>query len=389
MGALRGDLDRVCGGVPRDEPFIDILAPEVRSKLAPALSIIEPPISGALREGREVHLPLAALRRFLECPLQGAAQYALGMADDEGGDEEDAENEPLTQTNLDRTVLLRDAFWTGRGETEAARRHFEQALLTRQLQGLAPVGPFADAASKAFDKRLALCVQQAKAMGVNGLAGWERIRIGGGAEEIADADRVLKSIVLDVPMRRPSGETTLRVALRAAVTVSANRDRMINCIARNSGAKASDFLSGYLTAIALAAAGETQAQTFEVLVIGGADDGTKVSRIARRLRMFPRDEAIAYLSNLAEDIFSGRNHYFLPFEAVEKIVEKTTGKKWPSANEVTDIIETLRQNEFAHCRSDYGPVRNPRDYPPPPPDAAIAIIKRRFEPIIGIFEGVE
>jgi exodeoxyribonuclease V gamma subunit len=389
MDALRNDLDRACGGaLPQEEPFVEALAPEVRSKLEPALRIIDPPVSAAVaaRDKREVHLSLAALRRFLECPLQGAAQYALGMADDDGGDEEDAENEPLTQTNLDRTVLLRDAFWTGRGESEAARRHFEHALRMDQLQGKAPVGPFADAVLKAFVTRLELCIQQAEAMRVNGLAGWERIRIGGAAEEIAQADGVLESIVLDVPMRRSSGDTILRVALRGMVTVSARRDQSINCIARNSGgAKAGDFLTGYLAAIALAAAGQTQTESFEVIVVGGAKDGTEPRKLARKLKIPSRKDALAYLTALAEDIFSGKNHYFLPIEAVEEIVKNRTARKWPGRREVTDIIESLRENEFAPCRSDYGPVRNPRDYPAPPPAEAIAIIERRFSPIVSIF----
>src|SRR5262249_45488759 len=97
MAVLREDLNQSCAGsLPRDEPVLDMLAPEVRLKLAPALHMVEAPVSSALapQDKREIHLPIAALRRYLECPLQGAAQYAFGMADDDGGDEEDVENEP-------------------------------------------------------------------------------------------------------------------------------------------------------------------------------------------------------------------------------------------------------------------------------------------------------
>ena len=390
MAVLREDLNQSCAGsLPRDEPVLDMLAPEVRLKLAPALHMVEAPVSSALapQDKREIHLPIAALRRYLECPLQGAAQYALGMADDDGGDEEDVENEPLTQTHLDRVMQLRDAFWTGRGETQAARHQFEQALRLHQLQGKAPVGPFADAAVTAFKRRLDLCIAQAKSLGVAGLAGWERIRIGGAAEEIAAADRILEPIVLDVPMRRPSGDTMLRVALRGTATVSANRDKSIICIVRNSGAKPGDFLSGCLAAIALTAAGESRAEHFDAIVVGDPDDPTDAAKLVRRLRIPSRADAIAYLTGLAEDLFSASNHYFLPLEAIEKIVKKKKEGKWPGDDQIRDIIDELRENDFAPCRSDYGPIRNPRDYPAPPSQTVRAIIERRFSRIITIFGG--
>ena len=98
-----------------------------------------------------------------------------------------------------------------------------------------------------------------------------------------------------------------------------------------------------------------------------------------------RTEAIAYLELLAADIFSGENTYFLPIEAVERIVAERKDKCWPGSLRIRYLIETLRENEFAHCRSDYGPVRNAREYPAPHPDDVIKIIERRYRPILSIF----
>ncbi|HEV3112567.1 MAG TPA: exodeoxyribonuclease V subunit gamma, partial [Candidatus Binataceae bacterium] len=389
MAALRADLNLACTGTPpSDEPLLEMLAPQVQLDLSPALRKVMPPVSNGkvLRDKREIHLPLAALRRYLECPLQGAARYALGMIDEDGGDEDDPENEPLTQTNLDRTVLLREAFWGACGNIEGADRWFDEALRLHQLEGKAPVGPFAEAARTAFLIRLGLCVKQAHAMGVVSLAGWERIRIGGAAEEIAATDRVLDAIVLDVPIRDGAGVTTLPIALRGIVAVSANRDKSINCIARTGNARPSDFLTGFLSAIALAAAGESRAKRFEAIVVGSPKDGTERTKLVRSFSMFSPQEARAYLTLLIEDIFSGKNHYFLPIEAIEGIFKEKEGRKWPDSREVRDIIEAIRENEFSPCRSAYGPVRNPRTYPAPPPDQVIAIIKRRFGPINALFD---
>ncbi|HEY2107297.1 MAG TPA: hypothetical protein VGH29_15970, partial [Candidatus Binataceae bacterium] len=385
------DLTRACGAPPRDEPLLEMLSPKVINDLAPAPHSIKAPVSDAqaTQGGREIHLSLGALRRYLECPLQGAAQYALGMVDEDDGSDEDPGNEPLDQTQLDRVVLLRDAFWAGRGELEAARRQFDQAMRLHQLQGRAPVGPFAEAITTAFARRLDLCVGQARALKIASLAGWERIRIGGAAEEIAAADRVLEPIVLDVPMRPGDGDNTmLRIALRATISVSAGRDASINCIARDSGAMPYHFLGGFLSAMVLAAGGETRARYFNAIVVGSSKDSVEPAKLCRTLKIPTPEQATTYLAGLAADLFSGRNHYFLPFEAVAEIVRRKKGARWPARREITDIIESIRQNDFARCRSDYGPVRNSRDYPPPPSDEVVEIIKRRFQPIMTIFAKV-
>ncbi len=203
------------------------------------------------------------------------------------------------------------------------------------------------------------------------------------------ADRTLDPILLQVPMRRAYGNTILNVALRATLSVSAGCDQSSSCIARKSDAKPFHFLSGFLGAIALAAAGQVKSDTFTAIVIGSAREPVEVSKLTRSLTVFSPGQARKYLTELAEDMFSGTNNYFLPIEAIKAIVQKKAkaGGKWPRGREMLDAIEAVRENEFNHCRSDYGPVRYPRDYPAPPVDEIKRMIKRRFEPIISIFGG--
>ena len=388
MAALRTDLATACDGIALPgEGLLESLAPQVRSGLAPALRVIEMPSSTGAESAtdpREIPLSLGALRRYLECPLQGAARYALGMIDEDDEDDQDLDNEPLTQSKLDLVVLLRDAFWAGRGMNHAARENFERALRLHQLQGRAPVGPFADAAKRTFSRKLDLCIEQAQALKIAGLDGWERIRIGG-AQEIADADITLPPILLDVRMRRPAGDTRLRISLRGTVTVSPRRDASIRCIARDSGAKAGDFLEGFLGAIALAAAGQTNTNSFIAIVAGGAKDDTDFSKYTRKLRLPNAAVARAYLTALAEDLFAPNNHYFLPIDAVEEVLKKIAGQKEPQPRDIWEVIEDLRDNEMAPCRSDYGPIRNPRSFSPPMPAVVLEIIRRRFDLIEAIF----
>jgi exodeoxyribonuclease V gamma subunit len=389
MVALRADLEKSCGReVRREELTLEMLAPTVREKLAPALRVIDLPLDGSdlPAENREINLPLAALRKYLECPLQGAAQYALGMLVDDDGDEEDTENEPLVQSVLDRVMLLRESFWQGGGEIEPARAYFDRAMRVHQLAGQAPVGPFADAAGNTLLKRLQLCVEQARTIKITSLEGWKRVRIGGAAEDAGDADLILDPIRLEVPMRRRGAITMLRIALRGTVTVSSKCDQSILCVARKSDAEAHHFLSGFLGAIALTAAGKISSASFDSIVLGAADETADAAKLTRTLKVPSQDQAKKYLTQLAEDIFSGTNNYFLPLEAVRDILKrKRKLGQWPNPREITDFIEHFRENDLVPCRSIYGPIRDPRQYPVPNPGEVVQIIKRRFGPIITIF----
>ena len=388
MAALRDYLNQSCGVLPREQPLLEILSPQVLAGLRPALHLVDPPIAAApgIEATREINLSLTALRRYLECPLQGAAQYALGMLDDDEAGDEDPENEPLDQAQLDRVVLLRDAFWEGRGEIHQGCKHFDNMLKLHQHEGRAPVGPFADAISVAFKRRLELCVGQVRSLEIASLSGWERIRIGGAAEESADADKILPPIVLRVPMRRRGGEIKLRVALRGMVRVSGDRDQSINCIVRETGAMPYHFLTGSLAAIALAAAGATSAESFKVIVVGSPGETGHPEGLCRILKVPSAEQARKYLQQLAEDLFSASNNYFLPIEAITAIIGKKEGNALPDEREIADLIEGIRENDNGFCRSDYGPVRNARTYPAPSASDVIEIIKRRFKPIQSIFK---
>jgi hypothetical protein len=177
----------------------------------------------------------------------------------------------------------------------------------------------------------------------------------------------------------------LSVSLRGTFVISPERDRSITCIASDGKAQPRNFLEGFLVAFALAAAEETRGAVFEAIAIGGAKDEKEPTKLVRRLKVPSPAGARAYLTALAEDLFARNNHYFLPLEAVEIVVKERHGKKPGDHRKIWEAIETIRDNDFYRCRSDYGPIRNPRDYSALPPAKVIDIVKRRFDPIIGIF----
>jgi hypothetical protein len=92
-------------------------------------------------------------------------------------------------------------------------------------------------------------------------------------------------------------------------------------------------------------------------------------------------EAREYLTVLARDLLTETNDYFMPIEAVAATFEK---KKW-LPEEIEQEIASVRELDFHRCRSDYGPVRNAREFRICGGADAKEIIKRRFMPISAIF----
>ncbi len=192
MAALRSDLARHCDGLPlpgRDEPIYQGLK-AAREAMRPALRMLEiPPSSGvALRDPGEISLPISALRKFLECPLQGAAQYALGIFEDDGDGLEEWQDEPIAQSILARTILLREVFWKARGDEDLMASEYAKAVRIARLAGDAPAGPFARAAERIDRAYIAHWIEQARNARCGSLDRWHEIRMGRG-DESAKADR--------------------------------------------------------------------------------------------------------------------------------------------------------------------------------------------------------
>ena len=256
MAALRADLATACGAMALPaEGLLESLAPQVRSGLAPALRIIEMPSSStgaesAAADPDEIPLSLGALRRYLECPLQGAARYALGMIDDEDEDDQDLENEPLTQSKLDLVVLLRDAFWAGRGDESRRAGEFRAGLAAASAPGQGAGGTVCRRRQKGV-------LTQARSMhrASPGPEDCRSRRMGTYSNRWrAGNRRRRRDPAADFAGRARCGVARATRCCASACAepsrVSPRRDASIRCIARDSGAKPGDFLEGFLGAIA-------------------------------------------------------------------------------------------------------------------------------------------
>ncbi len=382
IAALRADLDRRCDPTPeseRESSLLEHLSAPARAVIAPALHILSPPAVTANPEDTRVRLSISALRHYLECPLQGAARHALGMRDEDHDRDADTSDEPLALSRLDTTVLLRDALWHARGKHAEMEQRYDEEYRVRVLKGSAPVGPFAEAIRSGHLERLETGITQAAAAGIANLDRWQRIAVGG-VEEFIDIDRAIDPIILEVDFARADGRRVTSIELRGAVgPVSRQLDKSIKLIARD--AKTPDFLDGLFAAIVLAAAGEKMPAGFTALVVGGVNDEGALTRYTRTIRTPTQTAARTYLAHLASDLLGAANDYFLPIEAVDKVL------KIP--NDLTDdavdgaINETREANQY--CRSDSGPVRNAREFRAPIEEIKRGLIARRFGPLREMF----
>ncbi len=215
MAALRKDLAHQCGDSPlpgRDDPIYLQLPASTREALRPAMRMPELPAVTREQVGpAEISLPIAALRKFLECPLQGAAQYALGIFEDDGAELQQWQDEPVAQSILDRTTLLREVFWKVGGHPERMAAEYARAFRISQLSGAAPAGPFAEAATRSDRENIEQWVERSQHAGCGSLARWTQLRIGRG-DESGQADRILPELLL--PLRAAAGTRTRDCVVR-------------------------------------------------------------------------------------------------------------------------------------------------------------------------------
>ena len=383
--ALRADLDRYTDDAARLDAreLLAALSTEAHNALRPDLQI--PKMSGTATDHEaELDLPIAALRKFLECPAQGAARFALGMKEDEDADD-DLADEPVGMTKLDQVTLLREVFWKLPNTDAAAQSEYKRAAALAQMKGRAPVGPIADTLRKRDLDLIRRWHKCAEAANAGNLSQWKEFRIGRADEHASSAQEILPYLILDVPIRTVRGKsTTRRVRLHGSVGVfSPGFDAALQCVARKE-AKAKHFLPLFLNAIVLKAAGAPVAKEFRAILAGAGPEKKKQPLWIRTLTAPDKDQAVEYLTRLVSDLLSDTHDYFLPIEAAEKVYKLS--RKDDGAEAVAALEEMRDQDrDFGLPSSAYGPLRRWRELELPSPEKIFDLVNRRFGPIKSLF----
>lgn len=352
------------GGAPLSVASLQTLerrAPEAWGLIKNHLRLFDLP-EASERQG-EVRLRAASLRRFLECPLQGYAQYALGL-DENDGDALTVEDEPFS-TSVPRAVgqlraWIAEALVRG---VEPAAVH-ERRVSVLEQRGKAPTGIFADVEQQTHRAWLRTWYEAARKLLGDGVRA-EVVRFGVG-EEHGYEELIETPIVLDVPL----GKQTVRAHLGGVTgpLLRARRGSMIFVHRPHDGDSDRQeklFLRCFFDHLLLAASGRPAAHHAACVVYANG--------ICREVTFLPIEpaDARAYLARLAADLLTGPHTYLLPCEAVFALQERQDAR-------MEDLVETALKKPG--CSSRYGPIQRLDGFRPPREEDARALIQRRFGP---------
>lgn len=309
----------------------------------------------------EIRLRATSLRRFLECPLQGYAQHALGLTEGE----EDAmavEDEPFA-TALPRAVgQLRS--WLAEALVQGVEpaRVYDRRVEVLEQRGKAPTGVFADVEQQTHRAWLRRWYEAARELLGSGVKA-EVVRFGP-AEEHGYEEKNEPAIVVDVPL----GGRTIRASISGVTSplLRARRGSMLFVHRAHDNDEERQeklFLRGFFDHILLAASGRASATHAACLVYA---DG-----FCREITFLPIEpaDARAYLGRLAADLLSGPHTYLLPCEAVFTAQSRADAR-------VEDAVEQALRKPG--CSSRLGPLTRIDGFSAPREEAARALIDRRF-----------
>ena len=371
------------------------LPPQAWRDVSAALAWVGPPAAAApsITSAREpetapalLTLSTAQLRKFLECPLQGSTSVLLRLADVDDGVEaafrEDEDFDPLPHKVIG---FLRAVFAQatrredGGGGLDDARLAalYDAAAERKVLEGLLPLGPFGAVARRQHLERLSGWREGLRRVTGDALPCATRVFFGHAPEHEA-TPRILPAVTVEVSLNDRAGDAPARPARISIhgsselLAVRADERLALLLPATEKGEAARDnrdYLRAFIDHVMLAAAGDGPPLPTRALICRSQakkDPAVVFPALAAA-------DARAYLQTIVGDLFAGVHDYLLPFEAVISWRQKKEPR--PA---VPDIVAMLRDDNWTRFRSDYGPVREARDYPPPSDETARAMIQRRL-----------
>lgn len=338
-----------------------------------------------------VQVPLWALRRFLEDPLQGSARFRLGMHDDYGDSLADVEDEPF---DLDKGML-----------TQLVRATMTDVLVAPNLPELGPVL----AAYEGHAERVELSGQSptglfrasSLALEKNLLAGWHALLpsiLGAGptsCRKIRFIDTGRNSPMLTDVVYQPAPTVTIELPVAgsrrrqdvriAGTTGLCGSGALLTFTCRSGITKAGicrEDLGAFLDYVAMTAAGLAPAPRGLRSAVFFVKEGRACVRV---LEFAPLEcgQARAYLTTLCNDLLSGSldegnatgvHPYLLPHEAVLASRERGT----TVSDEIAEL-STKVECDRGRFSSLLGPVPAVlARYAALPEDRAQVLVNRRF-----------
>ena len=352
-----------------------------RERLGSFLYPFAAPASAPPSEEKSVSVPLYAIRKFLECPLQGWAGFNLRLREDESEDLLANVDEIFSTARYEGMMRQRKAFAKSRGIPDGwsvCERNFEQELALDELKGAAPTGIFLEIEKRKHLADMRLWQANWELVKMPDELAWKTVRFGTTGEH-QDIDLKFPAVQLQAVRPGPGGALVLNIELTGTISnITADFTRCFRLTNKTGTVMPKDFLPVFLDYMVLLASGNLGAGGFEAAVLSMNGQGEEEARV-RRL-VFTRgtqEDAKAYLSLLISEMLFGSHAYLLPVEAVVK-------HRWDNKNGsslsgiIDDMKETFTDKNATPVSSQRGPVAHPEDYCPPEDADAARMVEERF-----------
>ena len=380
--ALRQSLDAAGGGVDADAVLRRAPSDPAWAALASLLGLTRLPEAPAVAQPRIV-VPLHAIQRFLDFPLQGWARFRVGLEEDEGDDPMACEDEPFETPAREETMFLRQVLRASIADRVPIERAYDAVVHARELRGEGPSGLFA---SGERHEHLGVLAMWQRELARENLA-LDEIqvhRFGRGGED-SPVDHVHDPLSLDVDVTGPTGITTLvRVEIggRSLSTAGGLSESVTlfkrakeNSDAWSEAGRERTALRAFIDHAMFSASGLAADQPHASVLVVATPEGPTTRRV--QFAPLSADEAKGWLRGVVRDLLQETHAYFLPCEAVFVHARSTAHE--PIGKLLDEARGRLARSDgpFA-LRSAYGPVPRPHAYPAPTDEAASAMIEHRF-----------
>jgi exodeoxyribonuclease V gamma subunit len=381
--ALRLSADRAGRRVAPEDVLAEAATDPVWAQLADHLGLVHRLEPAPFAEDR-VSVPVHAILKFLEFPLQGWARFRVGLDEVDEDDPAARQDEPF-ETDVRREVLfLREVLLESVARGWSLERAYDDAVRGRELRGAGPSGLFARGEREPHLVTLAAWRDALESSGES-MTAIEVARFGRAGEH-ARAGKVFDAVALDLDVVDAAGVTRLkRVEIGGrTLPLGAGAVSSITLIKRPKqkwddqwveAERDRAVLRSFLDHALLSASGVAADVPHSSLVVTSTPSETRSERVA--FQPLSRDEASVWLRGVVRELLQVPHAYFLPCEAL--FVHARQDPAGPVGPWIEKARDVLGDAEGALAlRSAYGPVPRPQDYPAPDEDRARAILASRF-----------
>jgi exodeoxyribonuclease V gamma subunit len=352
------------------------------TSLAEHLRMARLPLAAPMTDAR-ITVPMYALVKFLELPLQGWARFRLGLDERDAEDLAGRESEPFETAPRDETLLLRDVLLDAAARKQTVEEAYDTLARARELRGTGPSGVFAR--GERGDHLRALDVWREGLAQHHVSADDLQIHRFGRGGEHTRAHQVHEPLLVEVGVEDASGVLrVVRVEIGGRTVPVGGADRTSVVLAKRGNEAGHEWavagrrrslLRAFVDYAVLAASGAEPGEGHASLLVVSTHDQPVIERVA--FGPLTADAAKGWLRHLLAELLGAPHAYFFPCEAV--FVHHARGPEAPVVPVLEEARDKLGGDGPPALRSAYGPVPRPQSYPLPGESAARGMIERRFD----------